>query len=336
MKTRWKVIIISVSAGLVLVILGISLGASLNGFYLNSAGVHIIQYDETKITETALGNVTDIDVDVRFSDVEFVIADTYGFDILAYGDDWTWELENGILRIRQASRATLSFFISSFNIKESRVKVFLPRDAQLGTVSVKTDSGKVNVGGFKADGVQIYNSFGDVDVHAVTGGDMLIDMDSGHFTGTDINAQTFNYNNSFGNGRFEAVQAERLTIGCDSGDLELRDCRTGETDLTNSFGKITATGFYSSKATITADSGDISLDGEFSGETIIRSDFGNVKFSSSKPKEDYSYDLGTDFGRILLDNDKFGGSVSNKSGNPSANSLTIEASSGDIEVYFAK
>jgi DUF4097 and DUF4098 domain-containing protein YvlB len=337
MKNIWKLIAIAIATGLVLSIIGISMGAS-RTLYLSNTGIHIAGGGESRITELDLGYFNSIFIDASFSDVEFVAADKYGVDIRGYDMEWHWTLEGEILTISHERRSRiqiLNFGLSS-NSNRSYVKVYLPRDAELENVAIKSGSGNVKLGNFRADSVEITNSFGDVELYNAKSDHLMIDMNSVNFTGSNINVQSLFYNNRFGNGRFQTVSAERFTAESNSGDLELTGCVFGEISITSSFGKITANDIVSSRADIQANSGDISLNGDFTGETIIQSNFGNVKLSTSGEKEEYSYDISAKFGRITLDGERLENDTSIKSRSLSENSLNITVSSGDIEVYFSR
>ena len=51
-------------------------------------------------------------------------------------------------------------------------------------------------------------------------------------------------------------------------------------------------------------------------------------------KEDYAYDISTDFGDVTFDNNKVRSRI--YGGNAPENSLRITNSCGDIQVYFAQ
>ena len=317
MKIIWRIIIITIVVGLVLAVLGLSMGAS-RSIYWDNMRVHIAEDKISRVTELDLGYFKSVNIDIDFSDVEFIIADQYGIDACSYGAEWDWSLEDGMLKITQKGRSSINIinFNWSFQQPENNyLRVYIPSGATLGTVAINTDSGKVKLGDFRADSVQINNSFGAVEVKAITSDNLKIDLDSGDVTVTDLNVRNLFYHNSFGKGRFQTVSAERFTADCDSGDLDLNVCRFGDTVITSSFGKVTTNDLISSRTDVDVDSGDVSLSGEFSGETIIRSDFGRVELSTSKPKEDYSYDISVDFGKITFDNeDRLGLNTTIRSG----------------------
>ena len=335
MKVFLKIGIALLIAGFVIAVLGLVLGASWKGLYLSRTGVNVIESEQFNVSEMYQSTVKNIDINIQFSDVEFVNADEFGMEILAYNEDnWSWELNNGALRIREGNRQ--GFSIGILNTQRSYVKVFVPRGAQLDKVTVRTSSGDIKMGDFSANFVDINDDFGNVNISSIASDALTVSLSSGRFGGVGLNVKTFTYRNSFGNGIFQDVQAGKLMITCDSGDLELSRCGFGELKITNSFGNITAAGLNSLKTNITSNSGEVNLEGEFSGETVIDSQFGNVKFSTSKPKEAYTYTIETSFGNVRIDNERFRDNTSVRSSGSSENSLRIEASSGDIEVYFGR
>jgi len=336
MRTIWKVIIILIAAGLILSVIGLSLGAS-RTLYWSRAGVHVTDSRKVShITEPDTGQFTGVYVEAGFSDVEFVHSDKYGIELYGKDMDWSWSLENGILKIGYTSGPRIQVWnIDVMNTERNYIKVFIPDNAGFETVNIRADSGDVKIGDFKATSVEITNSFGDLDFSDVTSDQLKIELNSGRFTGTNLNARNLIYNNSFGDGRFRSVSAEILTADSDSGDLHLTGCVFGELNIRSSFGQIIADDLISSKTNVRNNSGDVRLSGEFTGETVVHSEFGNIDLTTSGVKEDYSFDISVRFGNIKFDGARLGDSASVTSGSKLANHLKITASSGDITVVFA-
>jgi len=336
MKTIWKVIIILIAAGLILSVIGLSLGAS-RTLYWSRYGVNVADNRKiSHITQPDTGQFTGVYVEAGFSDVEFVRSDKYGIELYGKDMDWSWSLENGILKIGYTSGPRIQVWnIDIMNTERNYIKVFIPDNAGFETVYLKADSGDVKIGDFKANSVEVANSFGDVDISGVTSDQLKIGLNSSRFTGTDLNAGNLVYNNSFGDGRFKTVRAETFTADSDSGDLHITGCAFGEVNIRSSFGQIIADGLISSKTNVRNNSGDVRLSGEFTGETVIHSEFGNIDLATSGAKEDYSFDISVRFGNIRFDGERLGDSASVTSGSKLENHLKITASSGDITVDFA-
>ena len=335
MKTIWKIIIITITAGLILSIIGFSLGAS-RVLYLDRTGVRTSGSGVSQITEMNLGNFKNIYVDVGLSDVELINSDRYGIDL--YGEDmeWIWTIEGDLLRIthNRSSRVQI-MSIDFFQSERNYAKIYIPENVDLETVTIKTSSGDIKLGSFTADKVEVTNSFGKVDLSNITSNQLKVDLSSGNFTGLNISTGSLVYNNRFGDGRFQSINAGSLKADSSSGDLQLTDCLFTEASISNSFGKITANGLTSTKSNIQASSGNIVITGDFTGETIVHADFGDIKLTSSRSREEYSFDISVRFGSIRFDGEKFGDQASITSGSTLENHLKITASSGDIEVNFA-
>ena len=339
MKTIWKLIIISLVVGLIIAAVGFSTGAS-QTLYWDNKGIHLPDDTESRITEPDLGYFSSIDINTKFCDVEFVTSDKYGVDACGYGIEWDWSLDNNTLKVATDKRMTVNFFninISFSKLPGNYVKIYIPKDAELGTVIVDVDSGEVDIGGFRADSVRISNAFGTVKIDSISSDTLQINQNSGDFTGTNLSANSLFHSNSFGSSHFSNVIADRLKSDGDSTDISFDDCKFNEITVKNSFGKITGRDIISSRADIKQDSGDISLTGDFTGETIIRCSFGSVDLTTSREKTDYMYDITAKFGDISFDNEsRSGDGTSIKGGNASENSLKINVDSGDVDVRFAR
>jgi DUF4097 and DUF4098 domain-containing protein YvlB len=418
MKIIWRVVIILIVAGLILSLLGVALGAN-RWIYWDKRGSHIVDKSEEKrITKLDLEQIDNIDIDSKFSDVEFITSDKYGIDICYYDEDVSWSLDNGNLKIRFSVQASYRNFSNrffdinlSFDYPRNYIKVYLPADVRFGTVSVQADSGDMKIGDFHAGEVKINNSYGNTDVNSITcdklqvelntsgftgnklsvsgdieyknsfglskfesidARDFKLDSNSGDVTVNDCDVNGFDINNSFGSidtysitcdklqiktnscdfsgkdlsvsgdiiyknkfgaSKFETIAAKNFLIDIDSGDLTVKGCHVESVDIKNDFGNITANNLVSLKTDIDASSAEMNISGEFSGRTNIKNNFGNIKFTTSKSKDDYTYDVYADFGDVTFDNNELRGGA--QGGNSSENSLYITNSSGDIQVYFA-
>lgn len=336
MKVFWKMIIIAIVSGIILAVLGISLGANLQGLYWDKTGVHMIENKEIRITETDLQNVGSIDVDAGYSDVVFAEADKFGIDIHGYDGKWDWDLKDGVLSVKRQDMSRISLFNFPGGTERNNIKIYLPKEAKLETVAIKAESGNVAIGGFTANNVQIDQAYGDIDLQSIVSDAMSIALSSGKCTGEDLNVQNITYQNSYGGGYFAAVNAGSFTADSESGDFELTNCIAEDVNIANSYGKITAEGLQSSQTKISADSGNIALSGNFSGETAIKADYGDIKFTTSNKKTDYVYSILTSYGTVTLDGESLGMNTSIKSDGVSGNRLEIAASSGDIEINFGQ
>lgn len=376
MKTIWKVVIILISAGLALSIIGISLGASRWVFW-DISGPHVADSGyEKRITELDLEQIKNIEINLDFADIEFIEADKYGFDIRYFDREVTWNLDKGNLTISSKGKRRVHFFdinLNFQNLSNDFLKIYLPADSSLGAVSVETANGDLKIGSFSADNVRIDNSFGKLDLYSIVCNKLQIGLDNGDFMGKNLSVTgDFDYEKDFGASRFETIKAQNIRIsssnggitlnGCEAlnveinndfgnisannliatktgieisnGNVGLEGCRVETITVKKDFGKVSAINLISADTSINASNGDIILSGEFTGRTVINNDFGDVKITTSKPKESYTFDIYTEFGSVTFDNNKVRNAIN--SGNSAENTLNITNSNGDIQVYFAK
>ena len=333
MKLFWKLIIIFIVTGLILSTIGLVTGAS-RTLYWNRTGVIISSGEISHITSWDIGPIEDIYIDAGFSDVEFVISNHFGVELYSENAQWEWRTSD-VLEITQKRNTVTQILSFDFTpVQRSYVKVYLPENAELGVVDVKTNSGNIMLGGFKADTVNIKSSFGDVDLNGITSSHLNVDLNSGRLSVVFINTGTFVYSNNFGDAIFKSVSADTFRANNNSGNLKLIYCTFGDTGITSRFGDITGNDFISSKTNINSNSGSVDLSGTLSGETVIHTGFGNTILTTSLEKELYSYDISVRFGNITFDSEYSGERSSLSSGSILENHLKLSSSSGDINVNF--
>lgn len=337
MKTIWKVIIVCVVVGLILAVLGLSLGASREVSF-GKSGPHVVDNAEAqKIAELDLDKIENIDVQASYADIEFVESDQYGIEIVYYEQEPSWHLDDGTLTVSFNEDNTVHLFNFSLQDKTSSVKIYLPRQADLGAVSLQTDSGYIDIGSFKALDTRIYNDYGDVSLTDVTSDSLYLELNSGQAVAANVTAQEIAYSNDYGEGVFTTIATKSLTVNHDSGDFTLNGCQTDKIEIKSAYGKISAADLVVATGTnIDADSGDIDVSGNFAGETVIYADYGDIMFATAKEKGDYSWAIATDYGNITFDGEKMGDNARVESGNVSKNHLKVNADSGNIEILFAK
>ncbi|MDR2712070.1 MAG: DUF4097 domain-containing protein [Clostridiales bacterium] len=345
MKTAWKIAIIVTALGLILITIAVFTGAS-RLVYWDTNGPHVINSDyenEKRITELDLEPFENIEIRADFLDVETITSDRYGIDVCYFEGDLTWSLNKGNLIIDFKPKKNIHFFNFSFGSVELQnyIKVYLPKDAELGTFFAKTDMGKIEAGEIRANEVQIINSFGDLDIYSITCNRLQIEMDAGGFSAKNLSVTgDIKYKNNFGASRFETVSATNFVLnsdagevsvnGCsaqsidaksgfgssrfdntnansfvlnsDAGEVTINGCQAKSIEIKSNFGRINAKNLVSAKTDIKSDAGEIDVAGEFLGQTVIKSEFGNISFATEKAKEDYTYDIYAGFGSVTLDN----------------------------------
>jgi len=335
MKNIWKIILLTIGVGLILSIIGLATGGN-RTLYWDRTGLHTTGSGISSVTEHNLGSISNIHIDAGFSDIEFVRSDSFGIELFGDNMEWVWTLEGDTLTITHyQSTRFMILNIDFFSNQRNYAKIYLPENAKLDTVNLKTGSGNIEIGNFQVSNIEIENSFGNIDLENITSDNLKVSSNSGRFTGTNINTRILNYNNSFGDGRFNSVHAQSLNAECNSGNITFTNCKFGEAIVTNKFGDITADNITSLRSSIRATSGTIRLNGDFVGETIVHTDFGDIRLTTEKERSEYSYEFSVRFGSIRIDNERQSNQTTIINTNASPNHIKLTSSSGDIRINFA-
>jgi DUF4097 and DUF4098 domain-containing protein YvlB len=373
----WKVSIGTMALGLLLCAIGFFNGGA-KPVIVNQKGVHLLNNTPQNLTQLNLSPFDAIDFDIHNANIDFIPSSSYGIEMNYYGDTNkpSYTLANNTLKISDEKDNLFSFINMDFGFlkKTNTIKVYLPANVTLKTVTIKDLSGDLKLGGFSAKNTDINASFGNLEIDNVvsdtltltvgsgsgiikntttnkllysnsfgsstleninaTAQNAEITAKSGDITIKNFNANALVVNNSFGDITMDHVTVAQLTSLIKSGDYKVRNSTIGRTDVTSQFGKIDAEDITTTQLNAKCKSGDMKLRGTFTGNTIIESEFGKVDFSTPQKETQYSYDLSTKFGDVKVNGDK--ATAKNKQNIGAENTLKISNSSGDIDVRFDK
>lgn len=348
-KSTMIVLIVSASMillGALMAVAAYAISGGNLGVYFNNSGWH--QGFDAKeggisVTKTIdTGTFTAIDIDVDFADVRLIPSNRYQVEYAFPSNQpkpVCTVMQNGTLQFRHSQSENIINF-NIFNIPFSRkqnnfVNVYFPVD-ELEFITVNVDMGNVEIKdstkiALKGD-LNIECDFGKLTVGNLSAKIIDAEISSGESNFSDITAEKLMLESDFGKVTYKNVNTEHFESKSSSGDTTVQACRLGNAVFESDFGKITAERSSAEGLKIDSSSGDVNLSGAFTGVINISSDFGKVSLTTAPPREHYSLDLSTDFGKIQVDNDNFKGSVLQNSGAP--NSISIDNSSGSITVKF--
>ena len=298
-KNIWKIAGAAIAIGLVLIILGLIMGANRH-IYADITGIHVVDTKgSAEIKDLNLKKFTDIDINVDIYSVEFIESDNYGIEIFYQNSDKkpTYSLDGGKLKIKHNEKNSWRFFNFDLDLRNDQfIKIYLPKNAVLNNVVIKNDIGSIDIGQFIAKSVNIENNIG---------------------------------NASINNAKIDEFEA-----ALDTGRLTIENCEillNGK--IKSGIGNVNGKNIKSSNLKINCDTGGIDLQGDFQGNTILSSNIGSIKLETSKDRDFYNYDISTDIGSVTIDGEKQKRGVSNSSKN-SDNKLTITSDTGSIKINF--
>ncbi len=298
---------------------------------------------EFVVEKTAVEPVKSIDISTGTAEIELTQDDNYYVAIHYYywEDAPDYSSEGGVIRFDDSNVFPDSYSIT-FNMN-NYVKIYLPKDAQLDKINIRTASGDVSIADFLTDDLDVGVSYGDLSVKNASAKNASVNMSSGNGEFKDFNVQDLELDNSYGNITMSDINTGDIPAGIDAAqaDMELSlssgncsiDSLTGRSmEISNSYGDISCKGVALGEFESDLSSGSLTMSKSTADSIDVDNSYGNATVSLNGSEEDYSLDLSTDYGKIKVDNTEYEKNlVREKTGNKS---IKADLSSGDIELEF--
>lgn len=338
--------------GLVVGGLGFILGGR-PGFYINASGIHAANSndpDSVRILEkTELNAFTKLDIQVSFADIRIIPADSYYLEyrLMDHGKEPAYGVKDNTLKLTEfEEKGTNSFFnfftssgVNFFSINSSDsfyVNLYVPQDVYFEWVHLSNNSGNMKLDNISAKELVLDLSFGNLDMENFEGDTFEATLSSGNVTAGAINCQSVNIVNSFGNISIDKIKADTADITLSSGNLYTENMDAKTLTVQNSFGEVTFDTLINSSGEISLSSGNFEAGNAVLGFIDIDNSFGDVDIRLKDSPDQYSLNLGTDFGDVRLkDGSKKGrenvGSSYVADRNDD-NEINVYCSSGDITI----
>lgn len=147
---------------------------------------------------------------------------------------------------------------------------------------------------------------------------------------SDVKLKTVVLNSNFGDITIRGLNYQELTLIEDFGDILFKDTTGDKTEITQSFGNIELQHFSSNGFVAESEHGDINIDGTLNGQSTITSNFGDTTLHLQNKKDELGYELQTDFGDLIVDNEDRNSKVSQSY--IGENQLKATISHGDLQL----
>jgi len=302
MKIFLLVIYVLLALGALFAILGLAMGASM-GIYWDSNGLHAGEPGSgdgsaNLLREMDLAPFSNVSLNMVNHDIEFVPADHYGFELLNNNNKNTevaWSLQNGRLTITEKSRYSFGVNLNFGKFKSgSYLKVYVPAQAIINDISVKSISGKISLSGFSCAALSIDTVSGRTDLADITTGMLVFDGISGRLS-------------------MHNIQTDSTRINVVSGSVVISNHKSGGLSLSSISGRV-----------------DVS--GELKGNITINSTSGEVRLNVIGRSEQYSKQFNLLSGHLRINGQTMSRNYSERIDAP--NSLKVDTISGGVTVDF--
>jgi len=296
MNKLWKWIGICAGAGVVLMIVGVLLGANLRGISFEGGRFRMASGDaETIAAYTNTEAITELNIRTASLRVDVVVGESYGFEI-KYGGrsrNISYELSNGVLTIRQRSRFSFNFGVGWTGNRGESVTVFIPAGVELDSATIRVSSGNIRIEGLEANNMSLRTSSGRINADAITADNLDVRASSGSVT-------------------LQGIEARNIEVNISSGSLTVSDA------VYNEFRART-------------NSGSVRMDGVFLGYTNVRVDSGSITLNVDGAERDFNYTTRASSGTVRVNDNRVGTITMDRGAD---NSITVRSSSGNIRLNF--
>lgn len=295
------------------------------------------------VDKTEVAPITSIEIQTRIADVEFLRSDSFAVEIdyLYWDREPDYELKDGKLYFDDSASFPNSYSID-FNLHNT-IKVYLPKDSAMNSVSIEDASGDVDITGFAAVELDVTVSYGDLTIQEASAASAEITLASGSSRISDFNVGTLDYTNSYGDAKFtninsgeyslpKGASSKECNISMSSGDVDINGMYSPQVDIRNAYGDVSCENFLADTAKFDLSSGKLLVQKGHINHADIENSYGDVTLKLSGPASDYALDLDTFYGKVKVDGESYEEHVK-QNGNGSK-SIKANLSSGDVTVDF--
>lgn len=306
-KILWAVIGSLFALGIVLTVVGVSQGGT-GWAWLDRNGMHFGNRDYNTIEQSDLNSAAFSNVDVKLveADVELVESTSFGYELVYSGNsEPTVEISGNTLKVIEHESdwhiGIMNLWV--FDQYYAKLTIYVPKDAELDSVSLSTASGDTILTGNSV-------GIGDLTCQSASGGVNLSNLELGQLR-LDVASGDVTLSN---------VGAEDAKFNMASGDLKSTDSRFGTLALDMASGWARVSGVITRDLTINMISGDADFD-------LIGSE-DDYSFSVSRASGDIRVN-----GRNIADGNLPGSSNYN-TGDGRQGRVEIDTASGSVNINF--
>lgn len=227
----------------------------------------------------------------------------------------------------------LNLFGSSMSQGEEIIITY-PEGMIFQRATVDSSLGDINVSDFAVSKrLNVNASLGEITLDGISAGELSIDNSCGSIELSGIKTGSLEIGASLGSIELTAVFSDKTAISNSSGQVRMTDSTLGRTEVDCTLGDITGNKISTSGLDVDSSSGSVKINGTLAGETEVDCTLGDVDITTTLAREDYSFDLETSLGDVIVGDEKHGREWETEGAK--LNQISVSNSSGSIRVDFS-
>ncbi|MFP4187379.1 MAG: DUF4097 family beta strand repeat-containing protein [Acholeplasmataceae bacterium] len=283
MKSTFRVVILVLGFGMLLIAVVIATGASLKsvfGFSNEDA-----RYGELQ-THGVTQEIDTIEIDATERDLSVVLTDDEDPYVTYHehaDDTWVIREKDGVLRVEQNRRNRFRIFKAGFASRELReLKIYLPREGEF-SLNLRTRVGMIELAFTEVV------AFEDLEVRSSTGRIELKNIE----TESDVRART-----QTGRIELESITCSNLEVLVATGDIDIESITAESADLNSSTGRIRMRDSAITEEVFASNSvGDVEMTRVTASVFDLESSTGSIEVVMD-PDLSIEFDLKTNLGEV--------------------------------------
>lgn len=345
-KLIWILSFISVGLGVAFMGAAWILGGT-PGFYFDRNGFHSANESlkDTVIEEAKeLDPFTSMELELESADLEIAVSDRFA---ISYCVDGTFggpvvRVENGKLTFKESEDVRYWVVFGGFGGIGSKtdrsysVKIEVPKGTALEDLKVESSNGTVKLASIEAGKVSLENEYGDISLGDLSGKQLKIKADNGIVSAKRIHADKVELENEYGRTEVEVLEGGQLQAESENGDFLVEELKMGRAEIINEYGDIQISRASGEKLAVEIENGNFSIGEVEVSQIVAECEYGDVKLGLAKGMEEYSFNLGTEYGRIVLPDgaieESVGDGMKFQSQNAGAYQISVKCENGDIVI----
>lgn len=343
-------------AGVALSAVGIAAGGVVHGIRLGSQGLQVSapalqdgspEKSEYVEKEQSVDAFSSIEMELEYADIRVEASKTDEYRVV-YFLPKKQEIEcsvsndklvlkegyshNGVFGFGDATFFSFGSFGDGALQKTPQAVIYVPKDAQLANVDIKTESGNVVFQEIQAGNLTLAADYGDVKLENVQAGKIQMNLESGNLDMEQIQGKSCKVQNEYGDITInDAAFTGDVDVKLESGDISYENVRMRDLLLESSYGEVSGQqmklrNLHAELESSTCSWNEMKLD-----QCEIESEYGDVSLVLSNPLKKYEYDLRAEYGEITIDGEEIGESYHSLE-HDKQGKINIHCESGDINV----
>ena len=293
------------------VLIAVGIGLLISGFILGGRKGFALDYGNKKIRyanegietgELELEKFDEAEISIPYASLEIVEGDSWKLEYTKSNDyDLTAEVKNGKFTLNYRTQPRELHFNIFYFESEQSFKLYVPKGTVLKKADIDQESGRFAMSGVDVNDFKLHNEYGSVSIENMKSENTDIEAQSGSAKLTNVETDKLKLYDEYGSIHFTDVTAKEAEVKAESGSVKMENVTTDDMYLKDEYGSITLDNVKSDKARLELSSGSLKTLGFESSDIDVKSEYGSVDLELKGQKEEFSYDLETEYGSIKID-----------------------------------